>query len=288
MFNRWIIEKTPKIPVIAEAQQPNGTLTIGINCANKPMGFIGKNNQPVGFDIEFAQRLALFLNKKYQFKIVSYLWVVLKWLLLFASIVFLLTFAVSWEIHSSLAKHSAVELLRMSLYDAKHRVELTHHNLGTIVALSNKATLTKARALAQIIAENPEIIHDRAKLDNLLKIIDVDELHISDENGILIASIPHKSQGYDMKSAEQSKEFMPAISNPDFALVQAPHPNGILQILFQYAGVARIDRPGIVQIGYYPKRIEEAMKLADVNLIASSIRIGHKGALHIFPKNSNL
>lgn len=42
-----------------------------------------------------------------------------------------------------------------------------------------------------------------------------------------------------------------------------------------------MDRPGIVQIGYRPERIEEATQIADVQYIASTFRIGHKGILRI-------
>ena len=74
---------------------------------------------------------------------------------------------------------------------------------------------------------------------------------------------------------------MPAITDPKFELVQAPQLNGALKILFQYAGVARIDRPGIVQIGYRPSRIEEAKHLADVKNIQSEMHVGLNGTLTI-------
>ncbi len=204
-----------------------------------------------------------------------------KWLLVFVAGAFLLTFGISWWIHSSLARNSAIELLRIKLDDARRQVERTQANLDTVVQMSNSAALSKARAFARLVAADPSILKNRESLEKIRKDLDVDELHVSDEKGILIASIPQSYEGYDMAESEQSGEFLGALKDPDFALVQNPMPNGILKILFQYAGVARMDQPGIVQIGYRPERVEEASKVADVQYIASSFRIGHEGTLRI-------
>ncbi len=214
-----------------------------------------------------------------------------KWLLIFVTGAFLITFSLSWLLHSHLAQQAAEELLRANLEEVSGRVRGTCRNLETIVEMSNQAALVKARALAHIIAKNPSILQDHIALESIRQKLNVDELHVSDADGVLIASLaytPHGEgiqsyKGFDMSSTEQSAAFIPAITDPEFELVQAPQPNGVLNILFQYAGVARLDTPGIVQIGYRPERIEEAEKMADVNAIASSTRIGHHGTLTITP-----
>lgn len=204
-----------------------------------------------------------------------------KWLLVFVAGAFLLTFGVSWWIHSSLARESAVELLRIKLDDAARQVRHTQANLDTIIQLSDAAALSKARAFARIVAADPSVLKNRESLEKIRKDLDVDELHVSDEKGILIASIPQSYEGYDMAASKQSGEFIGALKDRNFELVQKPRPNGILKLLFQYAGVARRDQPGIVQVGYRSGRIEEATKVADVQYIASTFRIGHKGSLRI-------
>ena len=204
-----------------------------------------------------------------------------KWLLVFVAGAFLLTFGVSWWIHNSLARDSAIGLLRIKLDDARQQVEHTQANLDTVVQMSNSAALSKARAFARIVAADPAILKRREDLERIRKLLDVDELHVSNEKGILVASIPQSYENYNMADSRQSGEFLGALKDPDFELVQKPMPNGILKILFQYAGVARMDQPGIVQIGYRPERVEEASKIADVQYIASSFRIGHKGTLRI-------
>ncbi len=204
-----------------------------------------------------------------------------KWLLVFVAGAFLLTFGISWWIHSSLARESALELLRIKLDDAARQVEHTQKNLETVIQMSNSAALSKAHALAQMIALDPDVLKRRDELEKIRRNLDIDQLHVSDENGILVTCIPQSYEGYDMADSRQSAEFLGALNDRDFELVQAPTPNGIQKILFQYAGVAREDSSGIVQIGYRPERIEEAMKIADVQSIASTFRIGHAGKLRI-------
>ena len=212
-----------------------------------------------------------------------------KWLFVFVLAAFIITFLSSWWIHSNLAENSAVELLQNNLDDAARRVISTRKNLQTIITMSNASALAKTRALAMMIKENPAILNDNNKLDDIRKKLDVDEVHVSDANGILLASLAYapatggvKSyRGYDMKSSAQSAEFMPACTDPEFALVQRPQRNGVLKILFQYAGIARLDAPGIVQIGYRPERIEEASSLANIKNIEKDVRIGMNGNLFI-------
>ncbi len=207
-----------------------------------------------------------------------------KWLFVFILGAFILTFGASWWIHSGLADTSTRLLLKAKLAAAEAQVAHTQENLQTVIELSNKTALAKARAFAIMIAEKPEILNDIPTLEKIRVSLDVDELHVSDEKGVLISTLPTRYCGFDMNSAEQSRPFMAALANPDFALVQAPQHNGSFKEVFQYAGVARLDQPGIVQIGYRPARLEQAMALADVDMIAQGFQIGNSGKLRILPR----
>ena len=213
-----------------------------------------------------------------------------KWLFVFVAAAFIITFIASWRLHSYLAENSAMDLLESHLMDVYRKVKNTEKNLHTVIEMSDAAALAKTHAFAELIAADPAILKDKKKLEAIRVKLDVDELHVSDEKGILTTSIANKAVSgtagegylhYDMASSPQSAAFMPAITDPKFELVQAPQLNGALKILFQYAGVARIDRPGIVQIGYRPSRIEEAKHLADVKNIQSEMHVGLNGTLTI-------
>ena len=205
----------------------------------------------------------------------------LKWLFVFIATAFALTFAISFFVQTRQARENAIQLIRLRISDARRQLFTTEENLKQIAEMTNAMALIKARAFASFIEQSPELLDSREKLQQIRRLLDVDELHVSDPKGILIASIPEEYQGYDMATAAQSAAFLNALCDPAFALVQEPQRKGINNEMFQYAGVARIDQPGIVQIGYHPRRLVEATQLADIRNIAASFRIGTHGAIII-------
>ena len=211
-----------------------------------------------------------------------------KWLFLLVVLAFLITFAASWHLHSYLAELSAIDMLESTLSGVSRKISITEDNLKAVTHLSDAAALAKTHAFALLIASDPSILHNKEQLDAVRKKLDVDELHVSDEKGVLQWSVSfNKSldyRGYDMNSQEQSAAFMPALTDKKFELVQEPQVSGSYKILFQYVGVARIDKPGIVQIGYRPERIIEAQHLADIKQIEEDTRIGTNGTLYIIEK----
>ena len=211
-----------------------------------------------------------------------------KWLLLFVVLAFGLTFALSWYLHRKEAKENALQLLEVNLADVAGRVKRAEANLQTITEMSAASAIAKTRAFALLIKEKPSILQDPEELKLIRRKLDVDELHVSDATGKLIASLVHDSYhgkgnylGFNLAKEKQSRAFMPAVTDPAFELVQKPQLNGAERKLFQYTGVHRPDEPGVVQIGYHPARLKRALQLADVKNIESDTRIGINGKLFI-------
>ncbi len=203
-----------------------------------------------------------------------------KWLLLFVTAAFIITFCLSFYVQTKQARFNAIEMIRLKIADAKRQLLIAGENLESIRIMTRTEALAKARSFAALIAANPSLLQDRNSCEHLARILNVDQVHVSDANGILIASNDDVI-GYDMNAAEQSRAFMPALKDKYFELVQEPRPRGIDGKLFQYAGVARQDKPGIVQIGFYPERLQQAMKIADIRNLAPGFRIGNNGLLVI-------
>ena len=211
-----------------------------------------------------------------------------KWLLIFVVLAFGLTFGLSWYVQRKEAKNNALEYLEVNLKDAAARVKREEANVQTITEMSESSAIAKTRAFSLLIQKDPSILNDPEKLKIIRNKLDVDELHVSDENGKLIASLGDSSYkgkdhylGFNLADKKQSEVFMQAITDPEFELVQTPQYSGADGKLFQYSGVARLDKPGVVQIGYTPKRIYKAIQLADIKNIESEIRIGINGNLSI-------
>ena len=153
-----------------------------------------------------------------------------KWLLLFVVLAFGLTFGLSWYLHRKEAEKNALQLLEVNLTDVAGRIKRAEANLQTITEMSAATALAKTRAFALLIQERPAILEDPTALQIIRRKLDVDELHVSDETGKLIASLINGNYhgkdnyiGYNLAKEEQSKVFMKAVSDPAFELVQVPH-----------------------------------------------------------------
>ena len=174
------------------------------------------------------------------------------------------------------------EAMRVGFEDVARRVRTTTANLATVMDINNRAAIAKARAFARIVEQDPSIVSNQTRFAEMCKTLDVEELHVSDGRGIIVqTSSPETSMGFDLHSAEQPRPFLQAITDKSFELVQKPLVKPQDGRLFQFAGVARLDEPGVVQVALKMERVAEAMKLADVNAIAASVRIGRTGRVEI-------
>lgn len=71
MYGRWVLTRHAKMPDIPEPENPEGEITVGLCLDQEPMTFMAENG-PSGYDVEFARRLALFLNRKPTFAVMEY------------------------------------------------------------------------------------------------------------------------------------------------------------------------------------------------------------------------
>ncbi len=71
MYDRWILGKDMKMPDLPEPENPSATLEIGTDGRTEPMSFY-MDGELTGFDIEFAKRLAFFLNAEFSFQAIEF------------------------------------------------------------------------------------------------------------------------------------------------------------------------------------------------------------------------
>lgn len=141
--------------------------------------------------------------------------------------------------------------------------------------------IAKARGVAFLISENPSILTDKAKLEALAKTIDVEEIHICDENGVLRWGTIIDFYGFDFATSDQTKPFLPALTDKKFEMAQDAQSRGADNVLFQYISVARQDKPGIVQVGVTPDRLQKELEKSDLSQISSVYKVGADGFVAI-------
>lgn len=144
-----------------------------------------------------------------------------------------------------------------------------------------KTYIEKAKAVAFVIAQKPDILQSKDKLSELAKQLDVEEIHVCDENGVIRWGTVADFYGFDFKTSDQTKPFLEALTNKNFELAQEPQTRAADKALFQYIGVARTDKSGIIQVGVKPERLQKELEKADLKNLSGLYKVGINGFIAV-------
>lgn len=204
-----------------------------------------------------------------------------RWLLVFVAVAFVLAVAISYCIQTNMSAGTADTLMQQRINDAKTRIDDFIDQSAQTRAIIDGLLLDKARAISLLVAADPHIVYDDDALRGVVESLGIDEVVVTDAEGIVIASIPQENVGYDMADSEQSRAFLGALAHPDFKLVQAFQTKGLGTEDVKYAGVARIDELGLVQVGYYGDRMNDVIDVVSASQILDDLAVGQNGSLYL-------
>lgn len=163
------------------------------------------------------------------------------------------------------------------LTTVKEKLESNEQQIARLTDNLGENSLAKTKAFANMLALDPALKDSQARMKELMDEINVDELHIIDENGIITHSTINDYVGFDMNSGEQSAAFLKIIDDPTLEIVQEPQQNAAAGVLIQYVGVARKDAPGLVQIGIQPEILEQTLEGTSIDVVLNDIDFGDTG-----------
>lgn len=151
----------------------------------------------------------------------------------------------------------------------------------------NKEYLEKVNLLVRIIQQNPAIVTQNSELFDIATSLGVDEIHITDENGVIRWGTIGTFYGIDLNKDQSLMIFAQGLKNPDFEFLQPPTVRSSDGVLFQYVGAARKDKPGVVLAGFAPIKLQRELEKADISGIASESTFGAYGTVIIVNKDSD-
>lgn len=186
---------------------------------------------------------------------------------LIIAIAMVVTLMVVFIFQTAISHINGRDQLDYLLDDIEQSLKDNDEQIAQLKESTGEDYLARARAFAYIIEQNPAILTSTQKLNELLTLLDVDEFHVTDEEGVIRWGTVSDYFGFDMSSSDQTAPFMPLLNDKSMELAQEPQPNGALGILFQYIGVSRRDKTGIVQVGMQPTRLEEALASTEIGVV---------------------
>ena len=116
--------------------------------------------------------------------------------------------------------------------------------------------LTRARAAEYVLNGQQDTSMDVGQMQYLAKLLNVDEVHVIDENGFIVCSSVSQYIGIDMDDHEQTRAFLALLDSREEEpyLIQDAMPNAAENKVMKYVGVGRKGMKGIVQVGFEPIR----------------------------------
>lgn len=134
--------------------------------------------------------------------------------------------------------------------------------------------LNDARTVAYILEYNPAARNDIEELKKIAVNVEVDEIHIFDATGTIVAGTHPEYFGYSFDSGEQMAFFKPLLTDYSLELVQDITPNTAEGKLVQYSALWSEDRTFILQIGMHPDTVLRATEKNELSHIFSLLRTG--------------
>jgi methyl-accepting chemotaxis protein len=157
------------------------------------------------------------------------------------------------------------------------RIKLNQQQIDDLTQTYNETSIAKARAFAEIVAQNPSLIESTSEMERIAKLLMVDEVHVTDADGVLWWGNIPSYYGFDFGTSEQTAPFMAILDDPTLEMAQEAQPNGATGKLFQYTSIARADEKGIIQVGMSPLALEEFLANAAIPNVLKDYTIDSSG-----------
>lgn len=199
-----------------------------------------------------------------------------------------ITIAAIFALQTFTNQRKNISSSQAKLADVREKLESNEEIIKNLTENLGEENLAKTRAFADMLAVDSSILGNAKRLNEVQERLNVTELHIIDEDGIIISSSVKENIGFDMKSGEQSAAFMPIVDDPSLEIVQEPQVNASRGIVMQYIGVARKDAKGFVQVGVHPEVLENMLAGTGIDVVLKGIEFGEKGYIYAIDSEEGL
>lgn len=203
-----------------------------------------------------------------------------------AALIFMMT--VLFVVQTSVMKSTAQNMAEIRIADVIEKLAANELDTAELTEQLNSDYIAKADAFAEMIKLDTSILNDSKRLSEIAAMLDVDELHVTDEKGVIYWGTVPEYYGFDFNSSDQTREFLPILKDSSVKIAQEPQPNGASGKLFQYISVARKDSTGIVQVGNTPERLQRQIEKNNIDNVLDSFTVGSTGYVIAISKSDGL
>ncbi|MGN1158956.1 MAG: diguanylate cyclase domain-containing protein [Lachnospiraceae bacterium] len=156
----------------------------------------------------------------------------------------------------------------------------------SVIEEYNQLCLNYADAVAYILSEDPAIMDDIDELKKIAGYLQIDEIHIFDQNGEIVRGTQPEYYGLTVYSGEQISFFAQMLEDKSLRLCQEVTPNTAEAKEMQYAAVWSEDGEFIVQVGITPYRVLEVISKNQLSYIFSLLTTENGATLYAIDLNT--
>ena len=134
--------------------------------------------------------------------------------------------------------------------------------------------IKKAHTAAYIVQKDPTQRDSLTDIQHIADLLDVEEVNIFDENGVIVAGNVPANYGTSMENGGQNSFFKPMLSDKSLEMVQEVPLNTTEQKKMPYSAVWSEDGKFIMQIGMRPVDVLRLTEKGDLSRIFSLLNAG--------------
>lgn len=211
------------------------------------------------------------------------------WLSAVICATFVVTGVLAYSQFSRTAQERAEQMMSTRLNDVLDLLVHADSSITYLNRANDASALDRARALADIIALNPQILQQQEELQGLCNRLGAERISVSNAEGVVEAAVPAELVGASLREDEEAQLPEEAVSPAHLEQLALVDPGksehrGSMQI----AGVRRRDKEGIVRLGFRTRFEEASRKESSLDSPAMKLRLGAQGRVMVFRRGTRL
>lgn len=207
-----------------------------------------------------------------------------KWLLILVTAAYAVSFVSVYLVQKAHAERYAAWSLSNELKYISSQLAVNTEHRTMLEQAGGEDLLSKAHALAEIISSNRSFLSDRRMQERTRSELGLTAFYISDKNGLTVCSSPSRYEGvFNFNTYSTTRQYMKMITDRSCTIVENPRPvdedlaKNDTVVYQQFAGVARLDEPGIVQVAYSDEQYSSLFQAVSVEHLCDGYHVGKTG-----------
>lgn len=203
--------------------------------------------------------------------------------LIWLSAVILATFLVMGAlVYSQFSRHARERAEQVMATRLNDMLELFLHAERSVSYLSranDSSTLDRTRALAEIISLCPDYLRKQEDLQGICNYLGAEQIAVCNEEGVVEAAVPEAYVGLNIRDSDDLHLLIgkESAAGGDMFGGDTEHPG-----VMQYASVPRLDKPGIVRLGFRTRLEQLSREESSLDRSTAKLRLGMNGRVVIY------